>query len=126
MQSDRAFHRSPWPWGVPPESCRSRAAASLVSGNDELHDLRGAVSDLQAEDVSQALCVGHFLGVAPCPLSSRHVWTMSKANLGAHHLHIAASAVCGSPWSLSHNVFRHSKRHASSWVSASANGNDTP
>src|SRR5271167_5130419 len=71
MRSDRAFHRSPWPWGVPPESCRSRAAASLVSGNDELHDLRGAVSDLQAEDISQALRVGHFLGVGTVPIEQQ-------------------------------------------------------
>src|SRR5882762_11890124 len=63
MRSDRAFRRSPWPWAFPPESCRNRASAGLVSGNDELHDLRGAVSDLQAEDISQTLRVGHFLGV---------------------------------------------------------------
>src|SRR5712671_7377645 len=63
MRSDRAFRRSPWQWAFAPESCRNRAAAGLVSGNDELHDLRGAVSDLQAEDISQTLRVGHFLGV---------------------------------------------------------------
>ena len=48
--------------GFPPESCRDRAAAGLVSGNKELHDLRGAVADLQAEDISQALRVGQLKG----------------------------------------------------------------
>src|SRR6202049_4898973 len=71
MRSDRAFRRSPWPWGLPPESCRDRAAAGLVSGNDELHDLGGAVSDLQAEDIPQALRVGHFLGVGTVPVEQQ-------------------------------------------------------
>src|SRR5258708_3080068 len=34
---------------------------------------------------------------APWPLISRQFCTTSKASLGPHHLHIAASAVCGSP-----------------------------
>src|ERR1700742_4608719 len=71
MRSDRAFRRSPWPWGFPQGLCRDRAAAGLVSGNKELHDLRGAVSDLQAEDVSQALRVGHFLAVGTVPVEQQ-------------------------------------------------------
>src|ERR1700731_5315074 len=83
MRSDRAFRRSPWPWGFPPESCRDCAAAGLVSGNDQLHDLRGAVADLQAEDISETLRVGHFLGVGGVPIQQQTRLSDVERQLGS-------------------------------------------
>ncbi len=46
--------------------------------------------------------------------------------MGAHHLHMAASAPWGTPRSFSHRACRHSRRAASTCVSSSASGCETP
>src|SRR6478735_2673147 len=48
-------------------SLRRELAAELLSGNDQLHDLRGAVADLQAQYIAQALLDGQRRPCGPGP-----------------------------------------------------------